>query len=323
MSLPKNGPKLQNLKRLKPTLPLLQLLINLLSWNQMPRDLRQVNITKVEELNTLRRNVFASLDTLAKEQSDLEVRLGQQLKKGFETAPVDLLDSKLEELRADILNFGKSFDAEKDSSQLQLIEAKLTELQSKIARLEADLVDLKAAAKNCCRNETFVAELVKSHLTQWLNEDFGRWNESTLLLKSQLEATLKKFGDDLRDEILSSASVKMRSIADEEAEKTVQHILSDVVAKIGRKNNLTAGGIFEKSSSTFAREEIEKMIRNALVTYDADKTGLFDFALETAGGSVVSTRCTEAYVRTGASYTLFGIPIWWPSNNPRTAIQVF
>ena len=86
---------------------------------------------------------------------------------------------------------------------------------------------------------------------------------------------------------------------------------------------MTAGGIFEKSSSTFAREEIEKMIRNALVTYDADKTGLFDFALETAGGSVVSTRCTEAYVRTGASYTLFGIPIWWPSNNPRTAIQVF
>jgi hypothetical protein len=32
------------------------------------------------------------------------------------------------------------------------------------------------------------------------------------------------------------------------------------------------------------------LFREALTKYDADKTGLFDFALESAGGSIISTR---------------------------------
>jgi hypothetical protein len=32
------------------------------------------------------------------------------------------------------------------------------------------------------------------------------------------------------------------------------------------------------------------VFREALAKYDADKTGLFDFALESAGGSILSTR---------------------------------
>lgn len=70
------------------------------------------------------------------------------------------------------------------------------------------------------------------------------------------------------------------------------------------------------------RDEINSLIQQAIATYDADKTGLFDFALESAGGAVVSTRCTESYLRHEATYTLLGLPIWWKSNNPRTAIQV-
>ena len=48
---------------------------------------------------------------------------------------------------------------------------------------------------------------------------------------------------------------------------------------------------------------------------------MFDYALETTGGSVVSTRCTETYIQKTAMYSIFGIPIWYPSNNPRTIIQ--
>jgi hypothetical protein len=42
-----------------------------------------------------------------------------------------------------------------------------------------------------------------------------------------------------------------------------------------------------------------------------------------AGGSVISTRCTETYQAKTAMLSLLGIPLWYPSNNPRTVIQVW
>lgn len=46
-----------------------------------------------------------------------------------------------------------------------------------------------------------------------------------------------------------------------------------------------------------------------------------DFALESQGASVVSTRCSETYVTRSACVTLFGFPLWYPSESPRTVIQ--
>ncbi len=64
------------------------------------------------------------------------------------------------------------------------------------------------------------------------------------------------------------------------------------------------------------------MIRDALLLYGADKTGQPDYALESAGGSVISTRCSETYHRRTAQLSLFGIPLWYASNSPRSVIQV-
>ncbi|CAL8273651.1 unnamed protein product [Gadus morhua 'NCC'] len=51
----------------------------------------------------------------------------------------------------------------------------------------------------------------------------------------------------------------------------------------------------------------------------ADK--MADFALESQGASVVSTRCSETYSIGTACVTLFGFPLWYPSESPRTVIQ--
>ncbi|KAK9540944.1 hypothetical protein VZT92_003361 [Zoarces viviparus] len=51
----------------------------------------------------------------------------------------------------------------------------------------------------------------------------------------------------------------------------------------------------------------------------ADK--MADFALETQGASVISTRCSETYLFHSACVTLFGIPLWYPTESPRTVIQ--
>lgn len=38
-----------------------------------------------------------------------------------------------------------------------------------------------------------------------------------------------------------------------------------------------------------------RLVKEALLKYDADKTGMVDHALESAGGNIISTRCTESY----------------------------
>ncbi|AWP05224.1 Sad1 UNC domain containing protein [Scophthalmus maximus] len=51
----------------------------------------------------------------------------------------------------------------------------------------------------------------------------------------------------------------------------------------------------------------------------ADK--MADFALETQGASVISSRCSETYRIRSACVTLFGFPLWYPYESPRTVIQ--
>ncbi|VDM97697.1 unnamed protein product [Thelazia callipaeda] len=63
------------------------------------------------------------------------------------------------------------------------------------------------------------------------------------------------------------------------------------------------------------------MITDALDKYDADKTGKVDYALESAGASVISTRCTEPYKENSRLESIFGIPLWYSSYSPRAVIQ--
>ncbi|KAB1263471.1 SUN domain-containing protein 1 [Camelus dromedarius] len=64
------------------------------------------------------------------------------------------------------------------------------------------------------------------------------------------------------------------------------------------------------------------IVDNALKLYSQDKTGMVDFALESGGGSILSTRCSETYETRTALISLFGIPLWYLSQSPRVVIQV-
>ncbi|XP_023943723.2 klaroid protein [Bicyclus anynana] len=67
-------------------------------------------------------------------------------------------------------------------------------------------------------------------------------------------------------------------------------------------------------------EVIKKMVAGMLEVYDADKTGLVDYALESAGGQVVSTKCTELYQIKTKQYSILGLPVWWVYTSPRYAL---
>merc|ERR1712018_166650 len=120
-------------------------------------------------------------------------------------------------------------------------------------------------------------------------------------------------------------NTELRAVAKSEAQQTAQQIMDTVSNNIrseyAQRIKEAQANHTELPSGGLSKEEVFKIVKAALIQYDADKTGMFDYALETAGGSVVSTRCTETYIQKTAMYSIFGIPIWYPSNNPRTIIQ--
>ncbi|KAF5284351.1 hypothetical protein FQR65_LT13568 [Abscondita terminalis] len=89
------------------------------------------------------------------------------------------------------------------------------------------------------------------------------------------------------------------------------------LGKCGKKSEGKYGGGGGADS-----DDIKAIVQAALRDYDADKTTRADFALESAGGAIVSTGDTEPFETGARTGSLFGIPICQSSNGPRQIIQV-
>lgn len=68
-------------------------------------------------------------------------------------------------------------------------------------------------------------------------------------------------------------------------------------------------------------DRVREIVKEALKIYDADKTGLVDYALESAGGQIISTRCTQRYDIKTRAFKLLAFTLYHENNNPRTVIQ--
>uniref|UniRef100_A0A7G3AXG0 Putative spindle pole body protein n=1 Tax=Lutzomyia longipalpis TaxID=7200 RepID=A0A7G3AXG0_LUTLO len=145
-------------------------------------------------------------------------------------------------------------------------------------------------------------------------EDLRSWIRDVFVAKEYLEARLSEiqgqFSGHVSEEIQRSAGVIMENIT----EALKGEILSLIEARAALNQANTA-------QMDIGEENVKRIVREALAVYDADKTGLVDYALESAGGQILSTRCTESYHTKTAQISIFGIPLWYPSNTPRTAIS--
>ncbi|XP_042882143.1 uncharacterized protein LOC122259442 isoform X3 [Penaeus japonicus] len=99
-------------------------------------------------------------------------------------------------------------------------------------------------------------------------------------------------------------------------------------ATVNISQNLNNGSNFSfvPSGSAFSaglnESAVIQIVKDALMKYDADKTGMVDHALETAGGNIISTRCTESYQVHQAEVSILGFPVYrYSTNTPRTIIQ--
>lgn len=164
--------------------------------------------------------------------------------------------------------------------------------------------------------------------------DLQQWVRSVFVAKTVLEERLLALAKD-RDssvmaEIERSSGVLMKTVTERIREEMVALLEQQRIEVLQAGAEQTAADAAAAAAAAVAataaadgltEDAVRRIVQDALAVYDADKTGLVDYALESSGGEIVSTRCTETYHTKSAQISVFGIPLWYPTNTPRTAIS--
>ncbi|KAF2351954.1 SUN domain [Trinorchestia longiramus] len=157
----------------------------------------------------------------------------------------------------------------------------------------------------------------------------GRVNEAYRLRAEETNVAIQK----LQDQVFAKMGGTVQTT---ELNETIKAVVAEAIAlhmgtegdapgALNMAARVALGGLGvgkEGVQLPLSRDEVEIIVTDALKKYDADRTGLVDHALETGGGSIVSTRCTEAYEVNQAEVSILGIPLYrYTTNTPRSIIQ--
>ncbi|KAE8283188.1 SUN domain-containing protein 1 Protein unc-84-like protein A Sad1/unc-84 protein-like 1 [Larimichthys crocea] len=143
-----------------------------------------------------------------------------------------------------------------------------------------------------------------------LPESLVLWLSQRYVSTPDLQASLAS----LEMSILRNVSLQLelnRAQTLGEAESQAKTIVQTVTGTV--QHTATTEGLTE--------EQVKLIVQNALRLYSQDRTGQVDYALESGGGSILSTRCSETYETKTALMSLFGLPLWYFSQSPRVVIQ--
>ena len=193
-------------------------------------------------------------------------------------------------------------------------------LKTRISQIVSDIFDQNL---NEDGNQDSILSNVKKHIHK-LNSLVSD-NQDTLS-EEQLKEQLTNTFEDWKKEVLNemqphmSKSLVTEITKNELLKETIEVELNKLLEH--RKVSKGQHTLPDTDPTQFSEEDVSRIVKTELVTYDADKTGKFDFALESAGGTIVSTRCTQTYDAATAVYSIWGVPIWWESvNGPRAILQ--
>ncbi|XP_055941169.1 SUN domain-containing protein 1-like isoform X2 [Argiope bruennichi] len=266
----------------------------------------------------------------------LDARFSELAKK-IQT-PQDLKTEAMNALQKEIADLHLQFKSL--SSSIQLLEKNIQNtdkgrvvvfdsLNTKMKDFEEKLSAL-SGLKKCCDEKWTVADFttsIEKHLVtafrnvmagekntdspyyffhQWLNSKFIDPNK----LSAEIHAAFEKM------KMQQSSDIKLVQNSMNVVKSVVQHYVETLKANL---TPVSSAKITYDNSLT--HQDMKRIVKEALMLYDADKTGKVDYALESGGGSVLSTRCSESYVEKNGKFMLLGVPLWSEENSPRTAIQ--
>ncbi|XP_036027428.1 SUN domain-containing protein 1 isoform X3 [Onychomys torridus] len=250
--------------------------------------------------------------------------VGQHLQETGTTGPLGA--------KTDFMTF--HHDHEVRLSNLEDILRKLTE---KSEAIQKELEESKLRAGSRAEEQPLLdrvqhleleLNLLKSQLSDWQHlrtsceQADARIQETVKLMFSEdqhgssLEWLLQKLSSRFvsKDEV----QVLLRDLELKVLQNITHHI---TVTGQPPTSEVIMSAMNEAGISGITEAQVHIIVNNALKLYSQDKTGMVDFALESGGGSILSTRCSETYETKTALLSLFGIPLWYFSQSPRVVIQ--
>lgn len=234
----------------------------------------------------------------SKKLVDIEEMIESQRKS------ISELTDELRQLKMDIANLqnrqedtiGKNFKIHSENTQkMDYFLYQLNRCCKKATNLEAHMLKTVVAALN---NPEFLQN--QKGLQNWLNSLFVAKME----LENSISQITEKFNSNVRKLL----------------EKNSEFLMDRVTAKLHSEFDSRYGESEVGEAVNISEHTVKRIVKETLKIYDADKTGLVDYAMEPMGGEVITTRCTEGYHAGTAVVSVFGLPLWYPVASPRTVI---
>ncbi|XP_055109245.2 SUN domain-containing protein 2 isoform X5 [Symphalangus syndactylus] len=251
----------------------------------LKEDFRRETAARIqEELSTLR----------AEHQQDSEDLFKKIVQASQES------EARIQQLKSEWQSMTQESFRESSVKELRRLEDQLAGLQQELAALAlkqssvADEVDLLPQQIQAVRDD------VESQFPAWISQFLARGGGGRvgLLQREEMQAQLRE----LESKILT-------------------HV-AEMQGKSAREAAASLGLTLQKEGVIGVTEEqVHHIVKQALQRYSEDRIGLADYALESGGASVISTRCSETYETKTALLSLFGIPLWYHSQSPRVILQ--
>ncbi|XP_044759449.1 sun domain-containing protein 1-like isoform X2 [Coccinella septempunctata] len=258
------------------------------------------NIMNTEIIQNLM-NEYKENHLISNKQANIEDLVENQRKS------IEALTNELSQLKTEISN-------------LQNHQANLNERNMKIHTESSQKMDYFMYQLNrCCKKavnleshilKTLIADLNNPNFLQ-NQKGLTNWLNSLFVAKTELENQISQLSEQLKSNFESLLQSNSKFLMDQ------------VRTKLNFEFNLkhTEGQVSQGSPSVNISEHtVRQIVRDTLKIYDADKTGLVDYAMEAMGAQVITTRCTESYHAGTAVVSVFGLPLWYLTASPRTVI---
>nr|XP_036862844.1 SUN domain-containing protein 2 isoform X3 [Manis javanica] len=208
-------------------------------------------------------------------------------------------EAQLHQLKSEWQRMTQESFRENSMKELGRLEGQLAGLRQELAALSlkqssvADQVGLLPQQVQAMRDD------VESQFPTWASQFLlrGGGTRSGLLQREEMQAQLQE----LEGKILAHVA-EMQGKSAREAAASLELTL-------------------QKEGVIGVTEEVHRIVKQALKRYSEDRVGMVDYALESGGASVISTRCSETYETKTALLSLFGIPLWYHSQSPRVILQ--